>query len=712
LSSCLDSPGSAERPSLRYDVLSLDVGCSPSAFGGLSGYDLQRSGGVGRNVSTVKPIDGFSAKFDKLVDGVKSWQGPKDVLLVGAGAGGVELALSVQHRLQETLHSLGKPREWAKIALVARNTRIMPNHSSNVSSLMRKIVDERGIVVHAGLSAENVKASKQGQNTLCCTRRQEGGEISLPFDECIWCTDGAPQAWTRELGLQMDANGFLLVETTLQVRNSSGEVVPNFFAAGDCASIRDHPRPKAGVFAVMAGMPLSKNLRASFEGKPLVPYLPQKEFLGIIGLGRGGAVASKGDVALHADWLWDLKDWIDQTWMWKYTKGLPKMDNPEKSSTVAQQAGEQALQLLRKASMRCGGCGSKVGSTVLSDSIRRLQSEKPVHKNKEVLLGLESPDDAAVVQHRGSSAVSVQTVDFFKSFIGDPYIFGRVAALHALSDCFAMGAQAQTALALCTVQLGSDEVMSGDLFQVMAGANRELVAARCTLAGGHTTEGPEQGFGLCVTGVADSLGELMQKGDLQPGDALLLTKPVGTGCIFAAEMQQRVRGLHVSAALRSMLRSNETAATVAQLHGVKACTDVTGFGLAGHLLEMCKASENCAATIRLDQVPVLDGAEDLVKQGIMSSLQPANFRLRRGIVNEVEVAKAFDAGKLPRYPLLFDPQTNGGLILAVRGGSKAVASITASLNEAGDASWRIGDVIKRPDNWEAGRYLQVEAAAL
>eukprot|EP00933_Yihiella_yeosuensis_P020195 TRINITY_DN16253_c1_g1_i2.p1 TRINITY_DN16253_c1_g1~~TRINITY_DN16253_c1_g1_i2.p1 ORF type:complete len:506 (-),score=116.84 TRINITY_DN16253_c1_g1_i2:38-1435(-) len=460
----------------------------------------------------------------------------------------------------------------------------------------------------------------------------------------------------------------------------------------------------------MAGMPLSLNLRAVLEGKPLVEYLPQKEFLGIIVLGRGGAVASKGNVALRSEWLWDLKDWIDQTWMWKYTKGLPKMGSDSEPSAVAVKAGGSSLELLAKASMRCGGCGSKVGSTVLSGTIQRLQAEQPPHLRPELLMGLDSPDDAAVVSHKGS--VSVQTVDFFKSFIGDPYIFGRVAALHALSDCFAMGAEAQTALALCTIQLGSDEVMSEDLFQIMAGANRELVASRCSLAGGHTTEGPEIGFGLCVTGVAENAETLMKKGGLKPGDALLVTKPVGTGCLMAGEMQQRVRGLYVSGAMRSMLRSNLPAAKVALELGVDACTDITGFGLAGHLLEMCKASSDCSASLWLDQVPCLDGSEALVREGVMSSLQPANFRLRRGIQNEEAVASAFAAGKLPRYPLLFDPQTNGGLLLAVRGGPKSVDKVCEALRAAGEACWKVGEVESRPKSWEAGRYLIIRAAEL
>lgn len=598
----------------------------------------------------------------------------------------------------------------------------MPNHAATVSAMMAQVLDERGIGVlcqheairveatalanHVGIDAGVVEA----QSMLLCRTPQ--GEVRVPFTECIWCTDGAPQSWFKDLGLETDAAGFLLVETSLQVRRVGGELLSNFFAVGDCASIRGHPRPKAGVFAVMAGMPLSKNIRAALEGGKMTPYIPQAEFLGLIGLGCGGAVASKAEVAMKAEWLWDLKDWIDRTWMWKYTEGLPQMGgNTEEPSAVAREAGADALELLKKASMRCGGCGSKVGSTVLSSAMRRLQSESPVYANSEVLLGLDSPDDAAVVQQKGAELVTVQTVDFFKSLVSDPYIFGRIAALHALSDCFSMGAQAQTALALCTVTLGSEQVMQDDLFQMMAGANRELAAAHCTLAGGHTTEGPEPGLGLCVTGTAPGTAGLMTKGGLRPGDALLLTKPLGTGCLFAAEMHQKARGQHVSAALRSMLRSNEPASRIAQEHGARACTDVTGFGLAGHLVEMCKATDGCAAELWYDAVPALDGAEAAIAQGITSSLQPANFRLRRALRNEPAVAAAFSAGQLPRYPLLFDPQTNGGLLVAVPAGT-AASSCKQALSAAGEACFEIGMVIQRSSDWEEGQCLLLRAQSL
>jgi len=368
------------------------------------------------------------------------------------------------------------------------------------------------------------------------------------------------------------------------------------------------------------------------------------------------------------------------------------------------------LELMKHASMRCGGCGSKVGSNVLTEAVGRLQSSQGIFKNEEVLLGVDSPDDAAVVRQKGEKLVTVQTVDFFKAIVGDPYVFGRLAALHALSDCFAMGAKAQTALALVTVQLGSDSIMSEDLYQMMAGANRELIRCKCTLAGGHTTEGPEAGLGLCVTGIADDLDNLMTKGTLKESDLLLLTKPLGTGCLFAGEMQQKARGAHVSKALKWMVRSNEPASQVLRGKGARACTDVTGFGLAGHLVEMAKAADNVAVNLWLDDVPAMEGAVELLTQGVASSLQPANTRLRRAFINEVDAAEAYGAGRLPKYPLLFDPQTNGGLLTAVP--KAKLWEYKDDLAAIGVEAWLVGEVVKRPAGIEPGRYVTVISKAL
>jgi selenide,water dikinase len=177
------------------------------------------------------------------------------------------------------------------------------------------------------------------------------------------------------------------------------------------------------------------------------------------------------------------------------------------------------------------------------------------------------------------------------------------------------------------------------------------------LAGGHTSEGAELAFGLTVNGLIDPQ-KVWRKSGLQPGNALILTKPIGTGTLFAAEMRGKAKGRWIDAAIQSMLVSSQLAAECMQKHSATACTDLTGFGLIGHLVEMTRAS-GVDAVLYMDALPLLDGALNTVAAGILSSLQPNNLRLRRAIQDMQSVVKH------PAFPLLFDPQTAGGLLAGI-----------------------------------------------
>jgi len=253
--------------------------------------------------------------------------------------------------------------------------------------------------------------------------------------------------------------------------------------------------------------------------------------------------------------------------------------------------------------------------------------------------------------------VMVHTVDFFRAMIDDPYVFGKVAANHSLGDIYAMGAEPQSALAIATVPYGIEAKVEDTLTQMMSGAMEVLRDAGAALVGGHTGEGAELSLGFAVNGLIDR-DKVMRKGGLQPGDRLVLTKPIGTGTLFAADMRHKAKGRWIAAALESMVRSNREGAACLLQHGSHACTDVTGFGLLGHLVEMVRASD-VDVELHLDAIPILEGAAEMVQAGIVSSLQPQNVRLRRAIANLEEAAAD------PRYPLIFDPQTAGGLLASV-----------------------------------------------
>jgi selenide,water dikinase len=243
----------------------------------------------------------------------------------------------------------------------------------------------------------------------------------------------------------------------------------------------------------------------------------------------------------------------------------------------------------------------------------------------------------------------VQSVDHFRAFIDDPFVFGQIAAAHALSDLHAMGARPWTALAVAAVPYTSSAKMRTELADMLTGASEVLAADGCALVGGHSAEAAEPALGFAVTGLADP-ARLLRKSGLRPGDALVLTKPLGTGIVLAGHMRGLVLAAWLQAAIDSMRTSNAVASRILRDYGAVACTDVTGFGLAGHLMEMLRAS-GVAAVLWPDLVPVLPGALELAAHGVESTLAAENRRL----------LPAVDA----RSALLVDPQTSGGLLAGI-----------------------------------------------
>ncbi len=605
------------RPPVRFDVVSINTGSTP---------EMDAVTGAREQAIPVKPVDRFLERWREVRernDRSKTLR----VVTVGGGAGGVELTLAAQHALKDA-------GQRAEFAMVSDAATVLPTHNQLVQRRYTRVLQARGVRVHLG---ERVVQAREGEVEL-----RDGS--TLPFDVLFWTTSAAAPKWPKAAGLATDERGFIAVNDCLQ-----SESHPFVFAAGDVAAVTKHPRPKAGVFAVRQGMPLARNLRLACAGKPLIPFHPQKNFLSLISTGDQYAVASKGPFAVEGRWVWQWKNWIDRRWMRQYQElpemgaTLMKVATPAESDNAAQ---------LREPFMPCGGCGSKVGFTVLSRVLSRLS---PL-KRDDVLVGLESPDDAAVVE-TPPGKVAVHTVDSFRSFLNDPYIFGKIAANHALSDTFAMGAELQSALAVAVVPYGAESAVEESLFQVLSGAVDILNECGCALVGGHSSEGVEFSFGLSVQGLAEKNAVLHKRG-AKPGDRLILTKALGTGTLFAADMRRKVKGDWIESAIESMLQSNQIAADILRQHGASACTDVTGFGLVGHLVEMLKASD-VSAELELDAIPLLDGAVETLRAGIQSSLHPDNLRMRRAIANHEEAAKR------KGYPILFDPQTSGGLLAAV-----------------------------------------------
>jgi len=601
------------RPPLPYDVASINVGST------VRGLDTP---GVRQFALTTRPIGAFAQQVQARTDDLAALSRPARVVVVGAGAGGCELAFTMSSRIAAaTGHA-------PQVTLVEGGGGLLAGYPEATRALVTARCEERSVKVHTG----RVRAVHEDRVCL------DDGE-ELLCDLAVWVTGAAASRFLAESPLPHDEHGFVVVRPTLQVMGHD-----DLFAVGDCAALPDFPWvKKAGVYAVREGPVLTANLRARLEGDALRSYRPQRDFLSLLYLGDGEAVASKWGHARAGTWVWRLKDRIDRAFMDKFVVLTP--DGAPADAFPAMEAMDE---------MACGGCAGKVGQDILEAALSTLP---PCLPDPRVVLGLAHADDAAALTTpRGDTLVT--TVDAFEAFTDDPYLVGRVAAVNAVSDLLAKGITPSHALAIVGVPDGRPSHVQFRLAQAMHGVRAALDPLGITLLGGHTIRAEKLTVGLTVTGFLGDGDRLLSNDGLRLGDALVLSKPLGTGVLFFADMQGQARGRDVQAALASMVQSNLAASKVAR-ELASAATDISGFGLAGHLGEMLRAS-GLGARLELDSLPALPGARALLDRGLRSTFHPSNEGSNEGIVHGTAAHREH-----PRYPLLFDPQTSGGLLLSV-----------------------------------------------
>jgi selenide,water dikinase len=323
----------------------------------------------------------------------------------------------------------------------------------------------------------------------------------------------------------------------------------------------------------------------------------------------------------------------------------------------------------------CGGCAAKLGADLLAEALGGLGADDAPD---ELIVGLGAPDDAAVYRVAPDLAI-IGTLDFFPPLVDDPATFGEIAAANALSDVFAMGGRVLFALSIAAFP---EDLPRDTLAAIFEGAARTVRAAGGTLAGGHTIRDPEPKYGLAVIGAAHP-DRLLLKGGAGAGDALLLTKRLGTGVLVSASRDGRTTAAHLDAAIAQMRTLNRVASEVLVAHGVRGATDVTGFGLLGHGLEMARSS-GTRFVFEAGALPALEGALDLARSGVETGGAGHN---RRFVAPSFELDPGVPAELVT---LAFDPQTSGGLLAAVPAAD--LQAVEAELASVGVASWRVGRV--------------------
>ncbi len=625
----------ADRPPVPFDLLSIGIGSVPTTA------EVEVDG---ESLIKIKPMQSFRHRLAARVRSVLSSSNgtvPLQIVVVGSGVAGIEIAFC----LSPFLRKLRADKQH--IRLVTRSDQILPEVASGTRDRIGKELAKRGIQVMTGHGVVKVSSRE--------VQLDDGR--TLEADLVIWATGASAPPSLEHFGLPSDARGFIATDHSL--RCTSGEPI---FAVGDSGTIVGENLPKAGVYAVRQGPVLWENMRRYFRDQQLVPYRPQRSFLKLINLGDGRAVGEWKGLSFSGSLAYWLKHQIDSKFMDKFRPiSMAGSDEP----------------------MQCRGCGCKLGSAALDGALGF--SESTAVASPDSIPASEQGiqlEDAAEVGGDGACKLLAST-DFFSNPFDDSFLAGRVAAIHAASDILATGACVTEALANVVVPEGDAQSQQRMLRDFLAGARREFDALGARVVGGHTIVGPRMEVGFTVIG--RPIGEqLLRKSGLRAGDALYLTKPLGVGVLLAAHMRAACHAADYERMIESMLQSQAEYARLAVAIGLTACTDITGFGLAGHLLEMLDASR-LGATLHLADLPILSGAEQAVANGIESSLFADNLRATSRIMT------ARDVSVVPKYRLLFDPQTCGGLLLAVP--SSKERELASVLNEAQlPAPARVGEV--------------------
>ena len=343
------------RPPVAFDLLSLDIGSRPSDG---------RIEGAAQWAIPVKPVDVFVERLAALEEHVRHERNPLRLLIIGAGAGGVELALALDRRLGKAARY-----ERPRISIVCADPDALPGHGAGTRRRLRAALSRAGIELRCD---HRVRALSRNEAFF-------ESVPPIPFDAAVLVTHAAAAPWLADTGLDLDAAGFVRVGETLQSTSHA-----NVFASGDVAAFVPRPLAKSGVYAVRAGPVLAENLRRLARGENPQRFHAQRRTLSLVSTGRPHAVASWGGLSFEGEWVWRLKDWIDRRWMRRY-QVLPPMAPPP-SGVRREGAPPDA--------MHCGGCAAKVASPILGMALARVDPGT----RRDVVVGLDTPDDAAVFE--------------------------------------------------------------------------------------------------------------------------------------------------------------------------------------------------------------------------------------------------------------------------------------------------------------------------
>ena len=568
------------RPPLSFDYLSINIGIS---------NNTKRIVNANKYALTLKPIS--KIKYHELTQELEN----KKIGIIGGGPAGVEVSLALKKRYVNI-----------DILLFSGSNGILPNYEKSVKNKIIKILALAKIKI---ITDGPVK--KITQNSIITSSNH-----FKKIDRILLSTEGVPPDWLKKTDLKISKDGFIETNKKLQTN------FKNIFASGDIIKFSDKKLLKSGVYAVKSGNYLKKNIRNFILKRSLHNYVPQKNYLSIIGLSNGQALAYKYKFHLISKFSFKIKKLIDLNFMKKFKTYDKNNSNSNKSFF-----------------MDCKGCAAKVDISSLKKGLPKKITEKS--------------EDANIIDRENKL---VQSIDMINSIVTDPYLLGKISANHALSDIYASLSKPLTASMILQLPKSSEEIYAQDLDQIYSGARSVLESNSCKLTGGHTMIGEDKQpvVGFSIIGKKYPLTKKI----INNNDKVFLTGKIGVGLIFAGVNSNVINSSYLDNVINQLEEGNKNIGKLFEVIKPIDATDITGFGLCNHLLNLKnRHSKINGITILKNKVSLFEGVYECLKRNINSTFYEQNLKNAAG--------KIFFKNKSLIDRALFDPQTVGGIAFII-----------------------------------------------
>lgn len=599
-----------DRPKIKFDVLSINTGIQSNN---------REIKGAAKYCLPVKPISKLTNNFLNKITNFKS------IAFIGGGAGSVELALAIKKRFLNINQDI-------KITIITGKRGLLSTFPQKTKLTSLKTLEKFKIDI---IEYKRVLEVKPKQIIL-------SDKSLLKIDKAILSTNSMTPKWLAKSDILLTKDNYILVNKSFQTNYKY------VFASGDVIDFNNQNLKKAGVFAVRSGKPLAINIRKFILGKKLVEYKFNKNYLALIGTSKRSAIATKYNLTFNSRFFFYLKKYIDQNFIKKFSdfKIRKKFTLEALKTDVLNIFVKHKEKITDKNDiMQCKGCAAKVPLNALKQALP-----------KDIVS--TSEDAVSVPGH----PELYQTVDMISSIITDPFLLGKIAANHSISDMVSVNSKITSAMMILQLPLSKTEINSRDLEQVLLGANEIFKTIDCPLIGGHTMIGKDKDpiIGFSILGQKQKKIKIMKnRRKIKTKDLLILTEKIGSGLIFAGINNYLIDSYFQTDVIKQMIKGNLNFGKISNHLNILSMTDITGFGLANHLLNLIKRDNSkTGLTIYPNKIPLFEGVNECLNKDIKSSLFKSNYDIA-----QKDIIYKRDKSKLDN--ILYDPQTVGGIAFII-----------------------------------------------